>query len=133
MCSHPIAVYLHLFKKFHWHYTTYPGTVKPVLKLSSSHSSSTSFLFHVVCKIIIPIIIPNDFVTIRRRGSVVTDPRPRKTVGEGGDINRTGGPDRTGGPADPRTRGPDRPDRRTRGPDRQTGGPADSRTKTLEK
>jgi hypothetical protein len=57
---------------------------------------------------------------------VVTDPRPRKTVGEGGDINRTGGPDRTGGPADPRT-GPAGPADRTGGPDRRTG-PADRRT-----
>jgi hypothetical protein len=56
---------------------------------------------------------------------VVTDPRPRKTVGEGGDINRTGGPDRTGGPADPRT-GPAGPaDPRTGPADRRTGGLAD--------
>ena len=58
---------------------------------------------------------------------MVTDPRPRKTVGEGGgDINRTGGPDRTGGPADPRTRGPAGPaDPRTGPADRRTGGLAD--------
>lgn len=56
---------------------------------------------------------------------MVTDPRPRKTVGEGGDINRTGGPDRTGGPADPRT-GPAGPaDPRTGPADRRTGGLAD--------
>ncbi len=60
---------------------------------------------------------------------MVTDPRPRKTVGEGGDINRTGGPDRpdrrTRGPADPRT-GPAGPaDPRTGPADRRTGGLAD--------
>ena len=56
---------------------------------------------------------------------MVTDPRPRKTVGEGGDINRTGGPDRTGGPADPRTRPAGPADPRTGPADRRTGGLAD--------
>jgi hypothetical protein len=56
---------------------------------------------------------------------VVTDPRPRKTVGEGGGHkpDRRTGPDRrTRGPADPRT-GPADP--RTGPADRRTGGLAD--------